>query len=61
MTIDDNEQAVNIMRKFIGSFENRARALYNYGYKDGFEAGVEATTREIAKIIIERSEETEGE
>ena len=61
MRIEDNEQAFNTMRNFIGSFENKARSLYNYGYKDGFAAGVEETTRKLVnKIIEEANITTEG-
>lgn len=61
MRIEDNEQAANAVRNAMHSLENRARSLYNYGYKDGFAAGVEETTRKLVnKIIEEANITTEG-
>lgn len=61
MRIEDNEQAANAFRNAMRSLENRARSIYNYGYKDGFAAGVEETTRKLVnKIIEEANITTEG-
>jgi hypothetical protein len=35
------------------SFENRARSLYNYGYKDGYEQGLKDASNELIRKILE--------
>ena len=53
MSIDDNVQARDTLWNMKNSFENRARSLYNYGYKDGYEQGLKDATEEIIKKILE--------
>lgn len=53
MTIDNNEQALATMRNFMGSFENRFRSVYNYGYKDGYEQGLKDASSELIRKILE--------
>lgn len=52
MTIEDNEQAFNSMKNIMGSFENRFRSVYNYGFKDGYEQGIKDATSEIIQKIL---------
>lgn len=52
-SIDNNDKALATMQNFINSSENRFRALYNYGYKDGYEQGLKDATEEIIKKILE--------
>lgn len=62
MTIDNNEQALATMRNVMGSFENRFRSVYNYGYKDGYEQGLkDATSELIRKILEDKCGDTESE
>lgn len=56
MAIDNNEQALATMRNVIGSFENRFRSVYNYGYKDGYEQGLKDATSELIRKILEDKE-----
>lgn len=53
MTIDTNEQALATMRNVMGSFENRFRSVYNYGYKDGYEQGLKDASSELIRKILE--------
>lgn len=55
MKLDDNTEAFNAFQRMVGSFENKIRAIYNYGYKDGFRKGVEVTTKEVVEKIMEMS------
>lgn len=63
MTIDNNEQALATMRNVMGSFENRFRSVYNYGYKDGYEQGMKGASSELIRKILEDKggDDTTGE
>lgn len=56
MNIENNEQARDTLWNIKNSLENRARSLYNYGYKDGYAQGVKDVTEKIAKKMLEESE-----
>lgn len=53
MNIDNNEQARDTLWNMKNSFENRARSLYNYGYKDGYEQGLKDASSELIRKILE--------
>ena len=53
--IEDNHEALECLRNAQGSMENRMRAVYNYGYKDGFEDGVQIAldrTKEMTNRLL---------
>lgn len=56
MSIDNNTEACANVEKMFGSIGNRVRAIYNYGYKDGYKDGADAVFNEILeKIIAEKN------
>lgn len=54
MTIDDNKQAYGTMQNYLQSGENKMRAIYNYGFKDGYEIGLKCATEKIVEQIVEK-------
>lgn len=56
MTIDNNEQALNTMSNLLKSLENRFRAIYNYGFHDGYEQGIKDATNKIIEQILSNKE-----
>ena len=56
MSIDNNKEACANVEKMFGSIRNRVRAVYNYGYKDGYKDGADAVFHDILeKIIAEKN------
>lgn len=53
MSIDTNEQAMDTMRNFMNSSENKIRSIYNYGFKDGYAQGLKDASAEIVRKILE--------
>jgi hypothetical protein len=61
MSIDNNKEACANVDKMFGSIGNRVRAIYNYGYKDGYKDGANAVFQDILeKIISEKNIGGEG-
>lgn len=56
MTIDDNKEALAMMRRALGSIENRFREAYNKGYHDGLKEGINQTTQKLVDKILEEVE-----
>ena len=56
MNIEDNKEALTMMKHALGSIENRFREAYNKGYKDGLKEGIEHTTRKLVSKILEETE-----
>jgi len=61
MNIDDNTQARDTLWNMKNSFENRARSLYNYGYKDGYEQGLKDASGELIRKILEEKAVVQNE
>lgn len=61
MTIDDNKEALAMMRRAIGSIENRFREAYNKGYHDGLKEGINQTTQKLVNKILEEVETEQTE
>ena len=59
MSIDDNKEAVAMMKNTLGSLENRFREAYNKGYKDGLKDGASQVTAKLVAKILEETEQTE--
>lgn len=53
LSIDANEQAMDTMRNFMNSSENKIRSIYNYGFKDGYAQGLKDASEEIVRKILE--------
>ena len=61
MSIDDNREAMESLEKMFGSINNRVRAIYNHGYRDGYKDGADAVYQDILeKIIAEKNIGGEG-
>lgn len=56
MSIDDNKQALETMNNCINSLGNRFRAIYNYGYHDGYKQGLKDATDKIIEQITAKIE-----
>lgn len=56
MRIEDNEQALLTMENYLKSGDNRFRAIYNYGYKDGYEQGLKDASQQIVDRIMKDME-----
>lgn len=61
MNIEDNKEALAMMKRALGSIENRFREAYNKGYTDGLKEGIEQTTKKLVNKILEEAEETEAD
>jgi hypothetical protein len=58
MRIDDNKEALAMMKRALGSLEAKIREAYNKGYHDGRKDGINQAKREIAdKILGDRKDE----
>lgn len=51
--IDNNAEALNIINSMLGSQENRIRSIYNLGYKQGYEDGLDEAVAKIKEKIFE--------
>ena len=54
--INENKEAYQMMKKALGSIENRFREAYNKGYKDGLRDGVSQVTAKLVGKILEEVE-----
>lgn len=54
MTIDNNKEMVAMMKRAKAQIENKIRAAYNAGYRDGLKDGA----TELINRLAEMSEET---
>lgn len=57
MRIDDNKEALAMMRRTLGSLEGKIREAYNKGYQDGVKEGVNRTTQKMVDKILEEVED----
>lgn len=56
MSIDNNKEALASLENMLGSINNKVRAIYNKGYRDGYRDGAGASFQEILeKIIAEKN------
>lgn len=61
--ISKNEQALNTLENLLGSLENRIREIYNQGYQQGFEDGVDHVVvnfTDKVKDVLLKGEENEN-
>ena len=59
MGIESNKEAMAMMKKAIGSIENRFREAYNKGYKDGLRDGASQVTEKlVSKMLAEIEADT---
>lgn len=56
MKLDDNKEAVAMLKNTLGSIENRFREAYNKGYKDGLRDGASQVTAKLVSKILEETE-----
>ena len=56
MKLDDNKEAVAMLKNTLGSIENRFREAYNKGYKDGLSDGASQVTARLVSKILEETE-----
>ena len=56
MKLDDNKEAVAMLKNTLGSIENRFREAYNKGYKDGLRDGASQLTAKLVSKILEETE-----
>lgn len=50
-SINENVSAKKTMDKELGSLQNRMRAIYNYGFKAGYDAGMEYAKTEMVEYL----------
>lgn len=62
--ISKNEQAFNTLENLLGSIENRIREIYNQGYQQGFEDGVDYVvvnfTDKVKDTLLKGVEDDKG-
>ena len=49
--ISKNEQSLNTLENLLGTINNRIREIYNQGYKQGFEDGVDCVTEKFVNKV----------
>lgn len=59
MKIEDNKEAMAMVKNALGSIENRFREAYNKGYKDGLKDGASQVTAKIVGKILEEGADDE--
>lgn len=50
--IDNNAQALNTLNNLISSLDNKVKAIYNMGYREGYKDGTEVALDKIKEQII---------
>ena len=56
MGIESNKEAMAMVKKALGSIENRFREAYNKGYKDGLRDGASQVTAKLVSKILDETE-----
>ena len=59
MSIENNKEAMAMVKNALGSIENRFREAYNKGYKDGLKDGINQTTQKLVSKILEEGADDE--
>lgn len=59
--IDNNAQALNTLNNLISSLDNKVKAIYNLGYREGYKDATEEVLQSIKEHLLGKKFVTEEE
>lgn len=50
--LDNNDQALNALNNLISSLDNKVKAIYNMGYREGYKDATEEVLQSIKEDLL---------